>query len=421
MYQQEEKNQPQSLRPFLTIWGGQAVSLIGSQLVQFGLVWYLTTTTGSATVLALASLVAILPQVLLGPLAGALVDRWDRRLVMLTADAIVAGATLILAALFWFDVVQVWHIYTLLFIRAVGGAFHWPAMQASTTLLVPEKHLARIAGFNQGLMGAANIVSPPIGALLITIMPLQGVLLIDVVTAAFAIIPLLFVHIPNPTKQIDETGEQASVWSEVRGGLRLVGRWQALKYILVMAMLINLLITPAFSLLPILVTRYFGGGALELAWMEASWGVGMVAGGILLGVWGGFKNRMTTTASALTLMGAGLVVVGMVPTSGFYIALTFLFLSGTMNPIVNGSLFAALQANVPADMQGRIFTLIMSGSSAMAPLGLIIAGPVADLWGTQFWILLGGIITVIMGLSIWFMPTLMNFEQEARQLFVQTT
>lgn len=417
---QPQSPQPQSLRPFLTIWGGQAFSLIGSQLVQFGLVWYLTTTTGSATVLALASLVAILPQVLLGPLAGALIDRWDRRMVMLTADALVAAATLVLATLFWFDVVQVWHIYTLMFIRAVGGAFHWPAMQASTTLLVPEQHLARIAGFNQGLMGAANIISPPIGALLITVMPLQGVLLIDVVTAALAIIPLLFVHIPSPIRQTDSSAAPPSVWSEVRGGLSLVGRWQALKYILVMAMLINLLMTPAFSLLPILVTRFFGGGALELAWMEASWGVGMVAGGLLLGIWGGFRNRMVTTAMALTLMGVGLVVVGLVPASGFYIALTFLFLSGIMNPIVNGSLFAALQSTVPADMQGRIFTLIMSGSTAMAPLGLIVAGPIADLWGTQFWMLVGGLITVMMGLSIWFMPILMNFEEDAHKLFVQT-
>ena len=145
--------------PFFTIWTGQAFSLIGSNLVQFALVWWLTETTGSATILAVASIMAVLPQVFLGPIAGALVDRWNRRLVMIVADSVIALAVVVLAVLYALDAVQTWHIYVLMFIRAAGGAFHWPAMRASTSLMVPQKHLSRIAGLNQALFGVANIVS----------------------------------------------------------------------------------------------------------------------------------------------------------------------------------------------------------------------------------------------------------------------
>lgn len=128
------------MRRFLVIWCGQAASLLGSQLVQFALVWWLTQATGSATILALASLAALLPQILIGPLAGALVDRWNRRAILIAADATIALVTLALAVLFWLKIATVWHIYGVLLIRATGAAFHWPAMQASTTLLVPEQH-----------------------------------------------------------------------------------------------------------------------------------------------------------------------------------------------------------------------------------------------------------------------------------------
>ncbi|MCK4977843.1 MAG: MFS transporter, partial [Anaerolineales bacterium] len=166
--------------PFFTIWTGQAFSLLGSQLVQFALIWWLTKTTGSATVLATASLVGLLPQVLLGPIAGTFVDRWSRRVTMIIADGIIALATVLLAYLFWSGVVQIWHVYLLMFVRSMAGSFHWPAMQASTSLMVPKEHFSRIQGLNQILNGGMNIISAPLGALLLEVLSIQGVLSIDV-------------------------------------------------------------------------------------------------------------------------------------------------------------------------------------------------------------------------------------------------
>ena len=396
--------------PFFTIWTGQAVSLIGSNLVQFALVWWLTKTTGSATVLAFASIMAVLPQVFLGPIAGALVDRWNRRLVMMVADSVIA-----LAVLYTLDAVQTWHIYLLMFIRAAGGAFHWPAMQASTTLMVPEKHLSRVAGLNQTLFGVANIVAPPLGALLFSILPIQGILAIDVGTAVLAIVPLFFITIPQPERK-EAPEEKPSVLADMREGLRFVWGWRGMMMILIIATLINLLINPGFALLPIMVTDHFGGGALQLAWLESAWGIGMILGGITLGVWGGFKRRIVTGLLALTLMGVGVTVLGLTPATAFTLALGAMFFGGFMNPLANGSLFATLQVTVPPEMQGRVFTLAMSGSAAMSPLGLAIAGPVADALGVQIWFLIGGLATVIMGVGSFFVPSIMRIEDKAAEV-----
>ena len=288
--------------PFFSIWTGQALSLVGSRLVQFALVWWLTETTGSATVLAMATLVAILPGVILGPFAGTLVDRWNRRAVMIAADAFVALVTAWLAYLFWTGSATMWHVYAAMLARALGGAFHWPAMQASTSLMVPKKHLSRVAGLNQTIQGAMAIVAPPLGALLLGLLPLQGIMAIDLTTAVLAIVPLLFVVIPQPEK-VAGAAQKSSVWSDFRSGLRYVAGWPGLMVILLMAMIINFVVNPAFSLMPLLVTDHFGGGALQLGWLQSAWGVGMLAGGLLLSVWGGFRRRIYTSLMGLIVAG----------------------------------------------------------------------------------------------------------------------
>jgi DHA3 family macrolide efflux protein-like MFS transporter len=400
--------------PFFTLWSGQAVSLLGSQLVQFALVWWLTRTTGSATVLAIATLVALLPQVFIGPFAGVLVDRWSRRKVMIIADSLIALSTLALAVLFWLGVAQVWQVYLLMFIRAVLGGFHWPAMHASTSLMVPKEHLSRIQGLNQMLNGAMNIFAAPLGALLLGLLPMQGVLSIDVITALLAVVPLLFIPVPQPARSPAKAAEPAaaSMGKELREGLRYVWAWPGLMLILLMATVINLVLTPTGSLQPILVTRHFGGQALQLAWIESAWGIGMLAGGLTLGAWGGFRRRILTSLAGLVAMGLAILLVGFVPASAFWLAVMLMLAAGFMNPIVNGPLLAVVQAVVAPEMQGRVFTLIMSFAAAMSPLGLILAGPFADHFGVQAWFVLGGVITALIGVMAFFVPAIRHIEED---------
>ncbi|MBN2148986.1 MAG: MFS transporter [Anaerolineales bacterium] len=397
---------------FFSIWTAQAFSLLGSQLVQFALIWWLTQTTGSATVLATATLVGIVPQVVLGPFMGTLVDRWNRRVTMIVADGISALAIVALAALYALNLAQVWHIYVLMFIRSVAGGFHWPAMQASTSLMVPQQHLSRIQGLNQMLYGGLSIASAPLGALLLAWLPMQGILAIDVVTALVAITPLFFVAIPQPERVANgEAAEQKTTfWEDFCQGFRYVAGWPGLVLIVVMATVINFLLNPAFALMPILVTKHFNGQAIQLATMESFSGVGMILGGLLLGAWGGFKRRIVTTLLGLVGLGVGCLTMGLLPPSAFVVAVGTMFFLGFVDPIVNGPLMAAIQAAVAPEMQGRVFTLISSVAGAMAPIGLLIAGPVADRLGAQTWFLIGGVVTILMGVVARMVPAVMQFE-----------
>jgi len=416
-----EKSKPWGPR-FFTIWTGQAFSLFGSQLVSFAVIWWLTQTTGSATVLATASLVGLLPQVILGPFTGTLVDRWNRRIIMMVADGLIALATAVLVILFALGHVQIWQVYALLFIRSVCGGFHWPAMQASTTLMVPKEHLSRIQGLNQMLQGGMSIVAAPLGALLLAWLPMQGILAIDVVTALLAIIPLFFFRVPQP-ERLDlqpEAHGKSSFWQDFSAGFKFVWSWPGLMLIGVMAAVINFLLNPAFALLPILVTKHFNGQAIQLATLESFYGIGLVVGGLVLSAWGGFKRRILTTLVGLIAMGLGCLVMGLLPPSAFAFAVATMLYLGFVNPIVNGPLMAAVQVAVAPEMQGRVFSLIGTVAAAMSPLGLIIAGPIADKLGVQTWFIIGGIVTLVMGVTSLFIPAIMHFEdgRSSEKIFV---
>jgi DHA3 family macrolide efflux protein-like MFS transporter len=399
--------------PFFTIWTGQALSLLGSQLVQFALIWYLTVETGSATVLATASLVGLLPRVVFGPIIGTLVDRWNRRRTMLLADATITLATILLAVLFALGMVTIWHIYLLMFVRSLAGSFHGNAMNASTSLMVPVEHLTRIQGINQMLNGGLSVVAAPLGALLLELLPLQGILTIDVITAAFAIIPLFFIRVPQPERiERQQIGPEnkTTVWQDFKEGLRYMVAWPGLLVVALMAILINFLMTPAFSLLPLLIKDYFGGGAVELGWVESAAGIGVIAGGAILGVWGGFKRRIVTTFFGLFGMGLSILVMAHAPPTKILWLIAAALFMGIMQPITNGPVGAIMQSTVAPDMQARVFSLLNSLASGMAPIGLIIAGPISDRVGIQAWFWLGGTICILMAVIGVFIPSVMNIE-----------
>jgi len=401
--------------PFFTIWTGQALSLLGSQLVQFALIWYLTVETGSATVLATASLVGLLPRVVFGPIVGTFVDRWNRRRTMLLADATITLATILLAVLFALDMVTIWHIYLLMFVRSLAGSFHGNAMSASTSLMVPVEHLTRIQGINQMLNGGLSVVAAPLGALLLELLPLQGILAIDVITAAFAIVPLFFIKVPQPERierQQNDPENKTTVWQDFKEGLQYMAAWPGLLVIALMAILINFLMTPAFSLMPLLIKNYFGGGAIELGWVESAAGIGVITGGALLGIWGGFKRRILTTFFGLFGMGISILVMASAPPTKILWLIGAALFMGVMQPITNGPIGAIMQSTVSPDMQARVFSLLSSLASGMAPIGLIIAGPISDRVGIQAWFWLGGTICILMAVIGIFIPAVMNIEEK---------
>jgi DHA3 family macrolide efflux protein-like MFS transporter len=342
-----------------------------------------------------------------------LVDRWNRRLIMICADAAVALTTLGLVVLFATGEVQVWHIYLAAIIRSIGGAFHYPAMAASTTLMVPKEQLTRISGLNQTLQGLMGILAPPLGAMLVSIFPTQAVLMIDVITAMIAITPLLFFSIPHPSAACNRQ-PRGPAFGRMPGGPGLRTSWPGLMAIALMAMMINFLLTPTGALMPLLITEHFQRGALAFGLTDTVWGVGMILGGVILSAWGGFKRKIATSMMGITGIGIGVLLVGLAPADLFPLALAGMFLAGLMVVFANGPLHALFQTVVPAEMQGRVLSLVGSAAMAMSPISLLIAGPVSDKIGIQTWYLVSGVLCIIMALAGFLIPAVMNIENNHR-------
>lgn len=392
---------------YFTLWIGQALSLLGSQLVQFAIIWYLTQTTNSATTLAIASMMGLLPQVILSPFIGTWVDRGNRRLIIITADSTVALATVGLAILFTLQIVEPWHIYLALFIRAVASGFHEFAFGASVVLLVPKEQLARVQGFNQALYGALSIISAPLGAFLLSILPMQEILGIDISTALLAVAILLFIQIPQPERSAQT---QSTFRQDFVAGFRYIVAWRGLMILLGLVMVINFFFSATEPLTPLLITNHFKGDAQQLAWWLSSFSVGTVLGGLILGAWGGFKRKIVTSQVGLILSGLSTIIVGIVSSNQFWIALAANTMVGLLLPIINGSFGATLQASIKPEMQGRVFSFIRSAAMLVSPLALVVAGPFADAFGIQLWFLIAGISCTVMGVAGFFSTEVMGME-----------
>jgi DHA3 family macrolide efflux protein-like MFS transporter len=295
-------------------------------------------------------------------------------------------------------------------VRAIGGGFHQSAVGASVVLLVPNEHLARVQGMSHALRGGMDVFAAPLGALLLSVVPIQAILAIDITTALIAIAPLLCLGIPQPARA---PGAGASaLLRDVAEGLRYVLSWPGLLIVLAMVTLINFLMTPTLSLLPLLVTRHFGAGAAELGWLNAASGAGVIGGGIVLGLWGGLRRRVVTAQLGLIGLGLATAGIGAAPAGLFVLAAAASFLTGLMTPITNGSYGAMLQSIIPPELQGRVFALIMSAAMAIAPIGLLVAGPAADLFGVRSWFWLAGAVCAAMGAAGFFIPAVMQIEQQ---------
>ena len=406
----DSKHEKTLLRRFFIIWTGQAFSLVGSGVVQFALVWWLTLETGSATVLALAMMVAMLPQIIAGPFIGPLIDRWNRRRVMVAADSGIAVVTLVLILLFILDSVEIWHVFVAVALRGIGGAFHFPAMVASTSLMVPKKHMTRIGGLNQAVNGIVGIVSPAIAATLIIFLPMEWVLSFDIVTATIAVIPLLFIMIPQPARDEASAEKPPSVLREMKEGFAFLRAWPGMVALLLLIMPINMVFAPVSALMPIYVTEFFQKGVEELAMVEISFGLSFVIGGLALGVWGGTKRKMYTILGAGVVTGLAGIGVGLVPSHLFVLSLFWFFVTGFAVAIMNGCAIGVLQTTIRADMQGRVFSLVGSATMAMTPLGLVIAGPVADAAGVPVWFLMAGAVTTVLMIVGFLSPSVLKIE-----------
>lgn len=393
-------------RRFWTILSGQALSLIGSALTQFVLIWWITDTTGSASALATAGMAALLPQALLGPLGGTLADRYSRRVLMIAADTISALCMLVLITLFLTERVELWHVYVMMFIRSAMQAFQSPAAAASTAMLVPASFLPRAAGLNQTLMGIMTVAAAPLGALAIGAMPLGLALSIDVATALLGIIPLLLFRIPQ-IKRAEE--QQTSMWTEFREGVHLVWREPGLRRLYGLLGAIVLAIMPAFTMVPLLVKNHFGRGVGDVALMEGLTGAGMIVGGLLIAAVAPKRPMpwilMGFAASCLTL-----ALTAWAPREMFWLAVIWWAISGLTFIIGNAPLTALLQTTVPNQLQGRVLSLLSTLMGLAGPVGLAIAGPLGERLGIRWLFVAMGVLGTVVSLAGFLSPALLRLQ-----------
>ncbi len=392
---------------FWSVFGGQASSLIGSALTQFVLIWWITDTTGSVSALALAGLFALLPQALLGPIGGAVADRYSRRMIMILADLISAACMLVLIVLFLNDSVELWHIYLMMFIRSAMQAFQGPAAAASTAMLVPLAFIPRAAGLNQSLIGLMLIAAAPLGALAIAIMPIGYALAIDVVTAILGIVPLLIFQIPQERrKPEDKTG----FWSDIKEGFHVVWSNDGLRKLYLLLAIVVMCIMPSFTLVPLLVKEHFGGGATQVAIMEAMAGLGMLLGGLLAALFAP-QNKIHWILWGFAVSGALLGLVGVAPANMFWLATAFWALSGVIYMLGNVPITALLQTVVPNQLQGRVLSLMTTVVALAAPVGLAVATPLGELIGIQWLFVVMGFASAAVALLGFASKSIMSVER----------
>lgn len=396
---------------FGLLWLSQSVSMIGSSLVQFALIWWITQKTGSALNLTVATTINLVPSVILGPFIGALVDRWNRKLTMIFSDVLTALGALVLFALFLTDTLQLWHIYVLMFIRSVTGTFQWPAMLASLSLLVPDAYLTKVAGMNMAVRGVSTILAPILGALLITWQPMHNVMLVDVVTAGLAVGLMAFAVLPE-SRQEPQALRPRALWAEVRSASSFIYHWAGLRKLILAAVVLNLLATPAFSLFPLLITRHYQGGVWQLSYAQTIMGIGFLFGALVFSVWGGFRKRILSMISAMLVMGIGAALVGFSPSAGYWMGMAGVFLVGMANPFTSGSYMAIMQSRVRPELQGRVFTISEAAMLAFTPVTLLLAGPLADRFGVPLWFILFGIGTILLVTVVVTNKDVLNIEDE---------
>ncbi|MBY6053106.1 MFS transporter [Cytobacillus firmus] len=373
------------LKNIILFLSSQTISLFGSSLVQYAIMWHITLTTESGLMMTLYIICGFIPTFFLSPAAGVWADRYNRKMLIILADGLIAFSTLILAILFLMGYESIWLLFVMAGIRALGTGIQTPAVGAILPQIVPKEKLTKVNGVNGSIQAVIMFVSPMVSAALIAMASLEVIFFIDVITAAIAIVTLMtFVKIAVHKKAAAE--QTASYFSDFKQGLQYVNSNPFLKKFFLFFAVFIVLMAPAAFLTPLQVTRTFGGDVWELTAIEIAFSVGMMAGGGIIASWGGYPNKIRTMTLASLIMGICTLALGIVPV--FWIYLVFMAFFGIAMPIFNTPVTVLLQEKIEENYLGRVFGVMGMISTSMMPIGMLIFGPIADIIAIE-WLLVG--------------------------------
>lgn len=394
----------------------QTISLFGSSLVQFAIIWYITLETKSGLMMTLSTLSGFLPQIAISFIAGVWADRYNRKAIIMVADGAIAVTTLGLAILIALGYQSNWVIFIVLAVRSFGSGIQSPAVNAMIPQLVPKDNLMRVNGINGTLQSITFLISPAVAGALYGSFGLVATLFVDVTTAIFAILVMGTLRIkrqPVPGTldgtvpeegSIDKDGEKTTYWQDFLIGLRYVVSHKLIRSLFIFFALFMFLIVPAAILSPLYVARAFGDEVWKLTANEMLFSLGTAFGGLLVSLWGGFKRHTVTIA--LSAMAFGLLTVAMGLAPNLWTYLVVIFVTGIFIPYFNAASMVLFQENTPQDMLGRVFSFNQVISSASFPLGMLVFGPLADQMEISTLLIISGLVLTLVGISVFFVPSL---------------
>lgn len=372
-------------REFGIFLGSQTLSLFGSMLVQYAITWHITMTTQSGAMMTVSIVCGVLPQFFVSPFGGVLADRFDRKKLIAFADAGIALTTLALAAVFMSGRGALWMLFAAQAVRAVGAGIQTPAVGAMIPQIVPKESLTRANAAFGSVQSVIMLASPMAAGALMSLASIEALFFVDVVTATVAIGLLLgFLRVPAHGRAGGKL--EVGYWKDLRDGFAYVGAHAFVRRFFVFCAMFNFAVAPVACLTPLQVTRSFGNDVWRLTAIEIVFSVGMTLGGVALGAWGGFRNRVRTMALASFIVGATTLALGLVPS--FWVYLAVMGLCGVAIPLFNTPASVLLQETVDEGYMGRVFGVLGMISSVMFPLGMLVFGPIADVVRIE-WLLVG--------------------------------
>lgn len=380
----KEQHWKQSITRFL---GAQTLSLFGSSIVQYAIIWYITLSTASGKMLTISTLCGFVPQIVISLFAGVWIDRYDRKRMVMLADTAIAVATLLLAISFFSGHGSVWALFGVLIIRSAGTGIQTPAVQAIIPQIVPAEHLMRVNGINSTLSSIIMFISPAVSGAVLSLASLEATLIIDVITAV-AGVGVTSTIVIRPYEKKSQTGN--TYLEDIRSGFRYLKENRFIKRLILFQLIILFLISPSAFLTPLMVSRTFGSEVWRLTASEMTYSLGMVAGGVLISSWGGFKKKLNTTLMAGALYGGLMIGLGLAP--AFLIYLVCNTLIGITSPCYNAPMTVTIQETVVPEMHGRIFSFMQIATSCALPLGMVFFGPLADMVRVQTLLLASGAV-----------------------------
>ncbi|MHA1993992.1 MAG: MFS transporter [Candidatus Hodarchaeales archaeon] len=375
---QDQSNDTTNLPGYILIWAGQIISILGSGIVQFAIIWWLTEESGSTFVLALATFVGLVPMVIIGPFSGVLADRWNRKKILLSTDFLQALATIGLIVLFWIDLVEIWHVLLLIAIRGAFQAFQMPASISIVPQMVPKNQISRINGLGQIFNNFIFILSPVLGAIILEASSISIILWIDVITFLIAVFTLILVTIPPVIRRSVDSVETKnpsfkSQFVETFDYLKTHG-WLPL---IIGFTIGNILINPLFSLLPLFIKEVHLGGALELAFVVGIFQVGSLIGAVLIAV-SNLTPKVITIVGFVFIAFLGLLAISLAPVGEFEVMAVGGLVIGFSIAFIDVGVVTLLQIHIPQELHGRIFSVTFTLIKSVLPIALLFIGGIAE-------------------------------------------